>query len=565
MAIQPIVHTIHCINPDCPSPYPQPGANRFCLSCGAPLRLSDRYVPLTRLGSGGFAQIYTVWDLQTQSERVLKVLIETVPKAIQLFEQEAAVLSQLRHPGIPQVEPKGYFQVILGTGTQTRQLPCLVMEKITGQTLEEILINQYPQGCPEVVVLDWFKQALDILQTLHSQGIIHRDLKPSNLMLRLKSGQLVAIDFGGAKQIGTSGSASNSSTRLVSPGYSPPEQIVGEGVSPATDFYALGRTAIHLLTGQYPPDLEDPTTGRLRWRHCAPVSPMFADLLDRLVEVDVMQRPNSVAQIQQYLAIPTHQNRRNPLGAISRRLAKLTVNVVKGSVSLLFRATLGTITACVVTVWEMILGGLGATLGTITGFVISYGTPLGSQFSQLIAAQLLYLVPSAVVTVTPQLILLFAIAGVGTAWGVSLAGGFGQKRRLLLSGIMGAIAFGLGGVIVPASVAVGLIQGVLIWSTVAPALITLSLKLPSHRLVHAAIAGLGTSSTFFVVFVILQVFFANLRPELIAIAQTFVTQPTGATLGASILFFSIFAIIYALWLGISYYLGVPLLRFLGER
>ncbi|MDL5057672.1 protein kinase domain-containing protein [Geitlerinema calcuttense] len=561
MAIQPVVHTIHCINPDCPAPYPQPGANRFCLSCGAPLRLSDRYIPLTRLGSGGFAQIYTVWDLQTQTERVLKVLIETAPKAIQLFEQEAAVLSRLRHPGIPQVEPQGYFQIVLGTGNQMRQLPCLVMEKITGKTLDEVLTHDYPQGCPEALVIDWFKQALDILQTLHHQGIIHRDLKPSNLMLRQGTGQLVAIDFGGAKQIGMTGSAANSSTRLVSPGYSPPEQIVGEGVSPATDFYALGRTIIHLLTGQYPADLEDPTTGRLRWRHCAPVSSGFAALLDRMVELDVQQRPSSVAEIQQALRVAPVQRQPNIFQSVPRQLLKLATR----SLNLAFRLTWGTLAACLTTVWEMVLGGLGATLGTLAGFAIAYGTPLGSVFAQWVGAQFPGLLGSAGVAVVPQLTLLFAIAGIGTAWGISLGGGFSQKRRLLFSGIAGAIAFSFGGLIFPLSLAIGTIQGILIWSAIAPAFIAISLGLPSHHLIHALISGMGTSSTLLATFSILQAVFANLRPELMAIAQTFATSPTGTALGLSILFFSSFAILYALWLGISYYICVPLLRFLGWR
>ncbi len=121
---------VHCINPDCPRPYPQTWGNNFCQSCGASLRLQNRYVPLHRLGIGGFAAIYTVFDLATQTDRVLKVLQETTPKALELFEQEARVLMSLRHPGIPSVEPDGYFQVEIrsfapGQGTIcVRYLPC---------------------------------------------------------------------------------------------------------------------------------------------------------------------------------------------------------------------------------------------------------------------------------------------------------------------------------------------------------------------------------------------------------------------------------------------------------
>ena len=119
---------------------------------------------------------------RTQTEKVLKVLVETSPKALELFTQEAEVLSSFRNPGVPKVDADGYFQVNL-INPKPHQLACLVMEKINGQTLEEVLVNS-PQGCSEDLVLGWFIQAVKILQELHKRQIIHRDIKPSNLMLR---------------------------------------------------------------------------------------------------------------------------------------------------------------------------------------------------------------------------------------------------------------------------------------------------------------------------------------------------------------------------------------------
>ncbi|WRH69029.1 MAG: serine/threonine-protein kinase [Planktothrix sp. GU0601_MAG3] len=240
----------------------------------------------------------------------MKVLVEPSPKALELFEHEAAVLAQLRHPGVPRVEADGYFYLKKRHGSEGH-LPCLVMEKINGPTLQEIL-GQYPQGCPEDWVISWLSQALDILRELHGYQIIHRDIKPSNVMLRVTPGgkggqvsdtQLVMIDFGGAKQIGPvphsdRETSPRSSTRLISAGYSPPEQVMGAMVGPATDFYALGRTCIHLLTGQFPGDLDDAYTGELRWREKALVSAGFANLLERMVQLDPRQRPQTAKEIQ---------------------------------------------------------------------------------------------------------------------------------------------------------------------------------------------------------------------------------------------------------------------------
>ncbi|MEC4986662.1 MAG: serine/threonine-protein kinase, partial [Oscillatoria sp. PMC 1076.18] len=309
----PLPASIHCINPNCPRPYPQSGNNKFCDRCGTPLHLRSRYLPLKSLGSGGFAKIFTVWDIQTETELVLKVLTTNSEKAIKLFAQEATVLASLHHPGVPKVHPKGYFQIQTPEG----QLYCLVMEKITGQTLEDIL-EKYPQGCPEAWVQNWFSQAVTILHQLHRRKIIHRDIKPSNLMLRNPASissitnqtKLVLIDFGGAKQIGRR-KRKDTSTRLFSTGYSPPEQIAGGQVTPATDFYALGQTAIELLTGKHPSELEDPLTGDLKWRHLVKVNPNFANLLDDLIQLDIQKRPATAREIQQRFAKIKPRKRQN--------------------------------------------------------------------------------------------------------------------------------------------------------------------------------------------------------------------------------------------------------------
>jgi len=294
-----------CINPSDPQhPHVQVGGNKFCTTCGAAIALQNRYIPLKKLGTGGFAVIYTVWDLQTQTERVLKILLENSAKAKELFQQEAAILQSLDHPGVPKVEADSYFRLPAGNST-ARELLCLVMEKIDGQTLE-VILDRHPQGCPEEMVQDWFGQAVEILQVLHSRQIIHRDLKPSNLMLRQETNRLVLIDFGGAKKMRSRQrfASIDSSTRLYSPGYSPPEQSSGRDVEPAADFYALGRTTIELLTAQSPSELEDPVTKKLHWRHLVPVSPVFAELLDELVQEDARLRPTSARAIGERLLHP---------------------------------------------------------------------------------------------------------------------------------------------------------------------------------------------------------------------------------------------------------------------
>ncbi|MFM7789148.1 MAG: hypothetical protein ACKO90_13710, partial [Microcystis panniformis] len=68
-----------------------------------------RYRAIIELGRGGFGVTYQINEIAKNQTKVLKVLTNNQPKAIELFKQEAAVLSQLNHPGIPKVEPDAYF------------------------------------------------------------------------------------------------------------------------------------------------------------------------------------------------------------------------------------------------------------------------------------------------------------------------------------------------------------------------------------------------------------------------------------------------------------------------
>lgn len=583
---QSVATAAYCINPDCPQPASQPWDNKFCNSCGSLLRLKNRYIPIDRLGSGGFASIYTVWDLQTQSEKVIKVLVSPSAKALELFEQEAAVMASLHHPGVPRVETDSYFQVTVGN-PRTRTLPCLVMEKINGKTLENIL-EENPQGCREEWVRDWLKQAVEILDELHLRQIIHRDIKPSNLMLRTppkspsskggaQVGQLVAIDFGGAKQIGRlSSSGETSSTRLISPGYSPPEQIAGAGIGPTADFYALGQTMIHLLTGQYPPDMEDPATGQLKWRDKVTVSPNLASLLDDMVQVDVQRRPATATEILERMAGASSMKTVPiaPILDLSQIVTKVAriglkwswvaiVGLSKAfgtSTLLLIQGITTVIKACLDTVWGMLLGAIGGLVGAGVGLWLAYLSAWGARITNLVSQLLPRIFPHIDLAVQPAF-LVFMLAGFGTAIGLTEAGGFGQKRRYAVASLMGILGYGLGWFIWPGLPNGDLVDRLLAWTAIAVASLILGLGLPSHQLVHSFVVAIGTFTVFAGLVslpvwdaerILQSIFFptnVNIWPELLS----------------AIAFFPVLAIAIAFWLGVSSYLIVPLLRWLGWR
>jgi serine/threonine protein kinase len=269
------------------------------------LRKLDR-----RLGT----EIFEVEDIRdNHTRKVLKILKDNEPKLVEKFEEEALTLQWLDRPGIPKVDIDGYFQLTIDEDSEP--LNCLVMEKIDGEDLEKWSATH--GRISQKVSINWLRQIIEILGVLHENKFLHRDIKPSNIILRSPpinkarspltplqkggigdNGQLVLIDFGSVREINNTYLAKlklRSVTTYVSSGYTAPEQIEGKAL-PESDFFAVGRTFVHLVTGLHPVDLpRDGKTGQLIWRDKAPqISSPLADFIDDLMAADPAARPQNL-------------------------------------------------------------------------------------------------------------------------------------------------------------------------------------------------------------------------------------------------------------------------------
>jgi serine/threonine protein kinase len=264
--------------------------------------LQERYRVMRLLtDKSGFGFVYEAYERNLPKIlKVLKPKHNNTPKAIELFEQEALVLSRLQHPGIPKVEEDGCFQ--FRPTPEGEPLHCIIMEKIDGPNLSEWMRQQGGNPISEKQALNWLRQIADVLNLVHHENFFHRDIKPENIMLR-SNGQLVLVDFGAARemtytyfeQMGATGGI----TKVSSAGYTPPEQERGQAV-PQSDFYALGCTFIFLLTGRQPtePAIYDSLDNEFRWRQFAPqISTDFADLIDCMTSVRASARPKSTEEL----------------------------------------------------------------------------------------------------------------------------------------------------------------------------------------------------------------------------------------------------------------------------
>ena len=262
--------------------------------------LNNRYQVIQVLGAGGFGETFLAEDIHLPSRRrcvikQLKPLVDepkTYQKIQQKFEREAATLEFLGE-GSEQIP--NLFAYFSEDG-----LFYLVQEWVQGETLTDIVENQ---GClDEKAVKDILLSLLPVLEYIHSKGIIHRDIKPDNIIVRNSNNKPVLIDFGAVKE--TVRTAINPSTNptqsmvIGTPGYMPIEQMLGRAVF-ATDIYALGLTAIYLLTGKHPQELEtNPQTGEILWEeYVNGLSPAFKTVLNQAIHSNVGSRYSTASKM----------------------------------------------------------------------------------------------------------------------------------------------------------------------------------------------------------------------------------------------------------------------------
>ena len=223
---------------------------------------------------GGFATVFQARAEATGERVALKVLnreLMTSSLLVERFRREAAALDLVAHPAIVKVLEVGELPLLQ---------PYLVMEWIEGHTLAKELKARGTFSLDELVSL--MEALCDALGAAHGAGLIHRDLKPSNIMV-IPAGewfQLKLVDFGIAKIVddGLAATQQNltvTGTRIGTPSYMAPEQLLGQPVDARTDIYALGVITFLLLTGQLP--FKAPTPLELEELHLYGTAPRVSE------------------------------------------------------------------------------------------------------------------------------------------------------------------------------------------------------------------------------------------------------------------------------------------------
>lgn len=217
------------------------------LEAGGPLLPADLgyYEVIEKIGEGGMGVVLKARDRTLGTIVAIKILsqVRVNREALERFDRELKVLSQLDHPNIVRAVDQGL----------TAGVPYLVLEYVDGIDLRQQVKTRGP--LPINQARDCLLQAAEGLDYAHDKGIVHRDIKPGNLLLD-KHGVLKILDLGLARRENDGSSWSRltqSGQMLGTSEFMAPEQAQNPRLAdPRSDIYSLGCTLHYLLMGRPP-------------------------------------------------------------------------------------------------------------------------------------------------------------------------------------------------------------------------------------------------------------------------------------------------------------------------
>ncbi|GAM26026.1 hypothetical protein SAMD00019534_092010, partial [Acytostelium subglobosum LB1] len=205
--------------------------------------MMNEIVVLNRIGRGSCAEVYTgTWRGITVAIKKAKILSEDDDEFLSELAQEAAIMSQLRHPNVCQ---------FLGTCNNVPEV-LIVMEYMSRGSLYRMLHDRS-------VIIDWMRMksiALDIakgMNYLHCCDpiIIHRDLKSHNLLVD-EHFRVKISDFGLSTRFKQHLDKKTTMTPVGTPCWTAPEVLRNDPYTEKADIFSYAIVLWELATREDP-------------------------------------------------------------------------------------------------------------------------------------------------------------------------------------------------------------------------------------------------------------------------------------------------------------------------
>ncbi len=209
------------------------------------------YRVIREIGRGGMGAVYlaTRDDDQFHKNVAIKLVKRGMDTAdvLRRFQHERQILAGLDHV---------YIARLIDAGTAPDGLPFFVMEYVEGQPIDSYCLDH---DLSASALCRLFLKVCEAVSHAHRNLVVHRDLKPGNIFVA-PDGTPKLLDFGVAKLIAPDAdphlTITGMQSRLLTPQYASPEQVMGRPVNTSSDVYSLGAVLYELLTGSFAQNLD---------------------------------------------------------------------------------------------------------------------------------------------------------------------------------------------------------------------------------------------------------------------------------------------------------------------
>ncbi|MCP3142827.1 serine/threonine protein kinase [Pyxidicoccus xibeiensis] len=219
-----------------------------------------------RRGIGTYGAVYLAVDIEHDAPSPVALKLALYPRDTR-FPREEELLSRIHHPAVPRLWGSGHWKDAKGT-----RYPYLAMEWVEGMSLYAWAHSNPPTSRQALKLLAVLARALE---ATHVAGGVHRDVKGDNVLVRHSDGRVFLTDFGSGHFLGAA-TLTPPPFPPGTPNYRSPEawrhvlrrqgdMSVPYAPGPADDVFALGVTAYHLVTEEYPVSVDATDEASRRW------------------------------------------------------------------------------------------------------------------------------------------------------------------------------------------------------------------------------------------------------------------------------------------------------------
>nr|CDS32035.1 calcium:calmodulin dependent protein kinase type 1 [Hymenolepis microstoma] len=214
---------------------------------------NEKYYLLSRLGDGGFCEVFKAKDLENNRyvaikrvDRSKRAFAKYAPKEVEkkvkkLMYREATIMKALDHPNLIK------FYDMVEDGDEI----FIAMQLAEGGELFDRIIKRGKFTEKDAATI--IAQVITAIIYMHDRGYVHRDIKPENILFENNSDDLkiYITDFGLSREI-----EEKMLTNCGTVDYSAPEllksKLTKSGYGPEVDNWSIGVVSYILLCG-YPP------------------------------------------------------------------------------------------------------------------------------------------------------------------------------------------------------------------------------------------------------------------------------------------------------------------------